>query len=88
MTGFVQQISVGIAPMDRRNGAVATIQMKLGYGRKQSYKQEQLVAALLSHALIEVAAKSIGVADTTEARWMKKPEPQAAYREARREAMR
>jgi hypothetical protein len=28
MTGFVEQISVGIDPMDRRNRAIAIIQVK------------------------------------------------------------
>lgn len=82
MTGFVQQIGVGIDPMDRRNGAIATIQRKPGHGQKQSPKQEQLIAALLSRPTIAAAAKSIGLADTTAARWMKAPEFQAAYREA------
>lgn len=62
--------------------------MRPGHGQKKSRKQEQLIAALLSHPTIEAASKSIGIADTTAARWMKTPEFQVAYREARREAMR
>jgi hypothetical protein len=59
-----------------------------GHGEKRSRKQEQLIAALLSHPTIEAAAKSVGIADKTAWRWMKLPEFQATYREARREAMR
>jgi len=62
--------------------------MNPGHGQKKSRKQEQLIAALLSHPTVEAAAKAIGIADTTAARWMKAPEFQAAYREVRREAMR
>jgi hypothetical protein len=62
--------------------------MNPGHGQKKSRKQEQLIAALLSHPTVEAAAKAIGIADTTAARWMKTPEFQAAYREVRREAMR
>jgi hypothetical protein len=48
MTGFVEQISVGIDPMDRCNGAIATIQMKPDRWQKQSRQQEQVIATLLS----------------------------------------
>jgi len=59
-----------------------------GHGEKLSRTGERLVAALLSYPTIEAAAKSAGVSATTAWRWMKMPEFQAAYREARREAMR
>jgi hypothetical protein len=59
-----------------------------GHGEKRTRKQEQLIAALLSHPTIEAAAKSVGISDATAWRWMKTPEFQAAYRQARREAMR
>jgi hypothetical protein len=59
-----------------------------GHGEKRTRKQEQLIAALLSHPTIEAPAKSVGISDATAWRWMKTPEFQAAYRESRREAMR
>jgi hypothetical protein len=59
-----------------------------GHGEKRTRKQEQLIAALLSHPTIEAAAKSVGISDATAWRWMKTTEFQAAYRQARREAMR
>jgi len=37
---------------------------------------------------IDQAAKSIGIAPNTLLKWMKQPEFQAAYREARRDAYR
>src|SRR5262249_33142016 len=59
-----------------------------GHGEKRTRKQEQLIAALLSHPTIEAAAKSVGISDATAGRWMKTPEFQAVYSKARREAMR
>jgi hypothetical protein len=64
------------------------MQLGEGHGEKRTRKQEQLIAALLSHPTIEAAAKSIGISDATAWRWMKTSEFQVAYREARREAMR
>jgi hypothetical protein len=36
-----------------------------GHGEKRTRKQEQLIAALLSHPTIEAAAKSLGISDAT-----------------------
>ena len=44
------------------------------------------VAGLLTHRSIEEAAKSIGIGTQTLLRWLKMPEFEAAYREARRAA--
>ena len=55
-----------------------------GHGTKFGRKQEEAVAALLTQRNIEEAARSIGVAPNTLLNWMKLPEFQAAYREARR----
>jgi hypothetical protein len=55
----------------------------LGHGAKFHNKREQAIAALLAHRNVEAAAEAIGVSVTTMLRWMKEPEFQAAYREAR-----
>ena len=47
---------------------------------------EEAVAALLTQPNIDMAAKSIGIASNTMLKWMKEPEFQSAYREARRAA--
>jgi hypothetical protein len=47
---------------------------------------EQAVAALLTQPNMEMAAKSIGISPTTLVSWMKQPEFQAAYRDAKRAA--
>jgi len=57
-----------------------------GHGAKLPRKQEEAVAALLSQRNIEDAARAAGVGTRTLLRWLKLPEFQAAYREARRAA--
>ncbi len=57
-----------------------------GHGAKFERKQEEAIAALLTQRNIDEAAKSIGIAPNTLLKWMKQPEFQAAYREARRAA--
>lgn len=47
-------------------------------------KMEEAVAALLTQRNVEEAAKSVGISARTLLRWMKEPEFQTAYREARR----
>jgi hypothetical protein len=49
-------------------------------------KQEQTIAALLTQRNLEEAAKAAGISMRTLMRWLKIPEFQAAYREARRTA--
>jgi hypothetical protein len=49
-------------------------------------KQEEVIAALLTQRNMEEAARAAGVAVRTLIRWMKLPEFQKAYREARRAA--
>jgi hypothetical protein len=51
-------------------------------------KQEEAIAALLSHRSIEDAAQAVQIAPRTLLRWMKEPAFDAAYREARRLAFR
>ena len=60
-------------------------QMK-GHGSKFGRKKEQAIAALLTQRNIDEAARAIDVAPNTLLKWMKLPEFQAAYREARRAA--
>ncbi len=57
-----------------------------GHGSKLGRKQEDAIAALLSHKNIDEAARAAGVGTRTLLRWMKLPEFDAAYREARRQA--
>ena len=56
----------------------------LGHGAKFGHKKEQAIAALLAHRNVDAAAHAIGVSVTTLLRWVKDPEFQAAYQEARR----
>jgi transposase-like protein len=58
----------------------------VGHGSKFDRKKEQAIAALLTQRNIEEAAKSIGIGANTLLRWMKEPEFQKAYRDARRQA--
>jgi hypothetical protein len=60
-------------------------QMK-GHGAKFGRKQEEAIAALLTQRNIDEAAKAVGIATNTLLKWMKLPEFQTAYREARRAA--
>jgi hypothetical protein len=49
-------------------------------------KQEDAIAALLTQRNVEEAARAAGIGTRTLLRWLKLPEFQAAYREARRAA--
>ena len=59
-----------------------------GHGAKFGRKQEEAIVALLSQRNIEEAARAAGIGPRTLLRWMKEPEFDAAYREARRMAFR
>src|SRR5215813_10746145 len=59
-----------------------------GHGSKFERKQEEAIAALLTQRNVEEAAKSIGISANTLMNWMKRPDFDAAYREARRAAFR
>ena len=61
--------------------------MLVGHGSKFSRKKEEAVVALLSQRNIEEAARAAGIGTQTLIRWLKVPEFQAAYREARRAAV-
>jgi len=58
-----------------------------GHGEKLARKQEEAIAALLSHRNIEEAARAAGVGTRTLIRWLKLPEFLSEYRKARREAV-
>ena len=49
-------------------------------------KQEEAIAALLTQRNLEEAARAAGIGTRTMLRWLKLPEFQTAYREARRAA--
>ena len=57
-----------------------------GHGEKFGRKKEAAIAALLTARNIEEAAKNVGIAPKTLLKWMKVPEFQAEYRQARRAA--
>ena len=57
-----------------------------GHGEKFGRKMEAAIAALLTQRNIDEAAKAAGISTRTLMRWLKIPEFQAAYREARRTA--
>jgi hypothetical protein len=57
-----------------------------GHGSKLGRKQEEAIAALLTHRNIEEAADAAGIGARTLLRWLKLPEFDAAYRDARRKA--
>ena len=57
-----------------------------GHGTKFNHKMEDAVAALLTQRNVEEAARSVGISAATLVRWLKEPEFQKAYREARRAA--
>jgi len=57
-----------------------------GHGAKFGRKKEEAIAALLSQRNVEEAAHVAGIGTRTLLRWLKIPEFQKAYREARRAA--
>ena len=57
-----------------------------GHGEKFGRKQEDAIVALLTQRNIEDAARTAGIGARTLLRWLKLPEFQNAYRQARREA--
>jgi hypothetical protein len=59
-----------------------------GHGTKFGRKKEEAILALLTQQNVDEAAKTIGIAPNTLLNWLKLPEFDAAYREARRLAFR
>ena len=58
----------------------------VGPGSKFTRKKEEAIAALLTQRNVEEAARAAGIGTQTLLRWLKVPEFQTAYREARRAA--
>lgn len=56
----------------------------VGHGSKFGHKKEAAIEALLTQRNVEEAARSIGIGTRTLIRWMKIPEFDLAYLEARR----
>ena len=59
-----------------------------GHSAKYEPKKEEAIVALLTQKNIEEAARSIGIGSATLLRWLKDPDFDTAYREARRAAFR
>jgi transposase-like protein len=57
-----------------------------GHGSKFGRKQEEAIAALLTHRSLEDAAREVGISTKTLLRWMKEAGFDAEYRKARRDA--
>src|SRR5258708_24337493 len=57
-----------------------------GHGAKFGRKKEEAIVALLSQRTIEDAARVINIGAATLLRWLKDPEFETTYREARRAA--
>jgi hypothetical protein len=57
-----------------------------GHGSKIGRKQEDAIAALLTQRNVEEAARAADIGVRTLLRWLKLPQFQNAYRQARREA--
>ena len=55
-------------------------------GSKFTRKMEEAIAALLTQRNVEEAARATGIGTQTMIRWLKIPEFQTAYRDARRAA--
>src|SRR6266849_5924152 len=77
---------------DRRWASCATADVTrchqmTGHGAKFGRKQEEAIAALLSHRSIDDAAQAIHIAPRTLLRWLQLTEFNAAYRKARRAAV-
>jgi len=58
-----------------------------GHGSKSDRKRDEAIEALLSQRGIEEAARAVGIASSTLRRWLNQPEFDAAYREAKRQAL-
>jgi len=58
--------------------------MSAGHGEKQTRLREQAIASLLETPTIAAAAKQVGVDESTLRVWLKDPDFDAAFRDARR----
>lgn len=55
-----------------------------GHGTKFGRKKEDAIAALLTQRNLDEAARLVGISPNTLVKWMKDPEFDVSYREARR----
>lgn len=55
-----------------------------GHGQKLTRSRERAIAALLSERSAKAAAEKAGVSETTLYRWLRHPDFQVPYRQARR----
>jgi hypothetical protein len=62
--------------------------MNHGHGEKLTRKQEQAIAALLGQPTIDKAARVVGVTGQTLKNWLKLPEFQQAFQQARQAVLR
>ena len=60
---------------------------RTGHGSKFGSKKDAAIEALLTQRNVEEAARAAGIGKQTLIRWLKLPEFQADYREARRTAV-
>jgi hypothetical protein len=58
----------------------------VGHGAKFTRKKEEAIAALLTQRNVEEAARAANIGTQTLVRWLRLPEFQVSYREARRAA--
>src|SRR5262249_36153252 len=63
---------------------VSRCQLMSGFGEKLGRKKEAALQALVASRTVEDAARSAGVTPRTVYRWLKEPDFDTAYREARR----
>jgi hypothetical protein len=60
---------------------------KTGHGDKVSRKHEQAIAALLAHGTLGKSAAASNVSESTLRRWLKEPQFQDAYSQAKRQLL-
>ena len=61
--------------------------MAAGHGSKQSQLEGAALAALLTESTIALAAKNVGISESTLLRWLAEPAFKARYRDARRQVV-
>jgi hypothetical protein len=58
-----------------------------GHGEKRSRSEETAISALLACSTIDAASEQAGIAPATLRRWLRDPDFQRRYREARRQVV-
>ncbi len=62
-------------------------QVSAGHGEKRSRREEAAIAALLAEPTIDAAARQAGIAESTLRGWLRDPDFQRRYRDARRQVV-